>query len=37
MEEARGMIESGEKAYIYKDFPNATGDTTKPAVIFGEK
>lgn len=36
MEEARHLIETGEKAYIYPDFPNATGDTTKPEAIFGK-
>jgi hydroxylamine dehydrogenase len=35
MEEANHLIETGEKAYIAKDFPNATGDTTKPVSIFG--
>jgi len=35
MEEARRHIESGEKAHVYPDFPNATGDTTRPAEIFG--
>jgi len=34
MEEARHLIETGEKAYIYKDFPNATGDTTRPKMLF---
>ncbi len=37
MEEARKLLESGEKAYVAKDFPNATGDTTKPKAIFGDK
>ena len=36
MEEANHLIETGQKAYIAKDFPNATGDTTKPAKIFGK-
>jgi hydroxylamine dehydrogenase len=35
MEEARHHLESGEKASVYPDFPNATGDTTKPKEIFG--
>jgi hypothetical protein len=30
MEEARELIEENEKAYIAKDFPNATGNTAKP-------
>ena len=34
-EEADGLISSGRKAHIYRDYPNATGDTTRPAVIFG--
>ncbi len=37
MEEANHLIETGEKAYVAKDFPNATGDTTRPPKIFGEK
>ena len=35
MEEANHLIETGQKAYIAEDFPNATGDTTKPVKIFG--
>jgi hypothetical protein len=35
MEEANHMLETGEKAYRTVDFPNATGDTTKPPQIFG--
>ena len=35
MEEANHLIATGEKAYVYPDFPGATGDTTKPAAIFG--
>lgn len=35
MEEARHLIETGEKAYVYPDFPAATGDTTRPPKIFG--
>jgi hypothetical protein len=31
MEEARDLIEHNKKAYIAKDFPNATGNTTVPA------
>jgi len=34
MEEARHLIEKNEKAYVAKDFPNATGDTTKPKAVF---
>jgi hydroxylamine dehydrogenase len=30
MEEARDLIEHNKKAYIAKDFPNATGNTTVP-------
>ena len=36
MEEADHLFKTGEKAYIYPNFPNATGDTTRPKVIFGE-
>jgi len=34
MEEARHLLETGEKAYIYKDFPNATGNTERPPMLF---
>ena len=34
MEEANHLIETNTKAYIATDFPNATGDTTKPKVLF---
>jgi hypothetical protein len=37
MEEANHLIESGQKAYVAEDFPNATGDTTRPVKIFGDK
>jgi len=37
MEEADHLIETGEKAYVAEDFPNATGDTTRPPKIFGEQ
>jgi hypothetical protein len=37
MEEANHLIETGQKAYVAKDFPNATGDTQKPPKIFGNK
>ncbi|WP_028313602.1 multiheme c-type cytochrome [Desulfatibacillum aliphaticivorans] len=36
MEEANHLIKTGEKAYVAKDYPNATGDTTKPKEIFGQ-
>ena len=36
MEEANHLIETGRKAYVAKDFPNATGSTIKPAKIFGK-
>jgi hydroxylamine dehydrogenase len=35
MEEANHLIETGQKAYVYPKYPNATGDTTKPVKIFG--
>jgi hypothetical protein len=34
MEEANHHLETGKKAYKAKDFPNATGNTTKPPEIF---
>ena len=34
MEEARHLLETGEKAYIYPDFPNATGNTERPKMLF---
>jgi len=37
MEEANHLIKTGEKAYVYPTYPGATGDTTKPAVIFEKK
>jgi hydroxylamine dehydrogenase len=37
MEEANHLIETGKKAYVAKDFPNATGNTQKPPKIFGNK
>ncbi len=37
MEEARKLIKNNEKAYVAEDFPNATGDKTKPKEIFGDK
>ena len=36
MEEANHLIETGQKAYVAKDFPAATGDTTRPPKIFGK-
>lgn len=30
MAEGRHLLETGQKAYKYKDYPNDTGDTTKP-------
>ncbi len=37
MKEARHLLETGEKAHVYKDFPAATGNTTKPVEVFGAK
>jgi hypothetical protein len=37
MEEADHLIDTGEKAYVYPKYPNATGDTTRPPKIFGKK
>ena len=34
MEEANHLIKTGEKSYKAVDYPNATGDTTKPPEIF---
>ncbi|MDD2605865.1 MAG: multiheme c-type cytochrome [Desulfobacteraceae bacterium] len=34
MEEAGHLIETGEKAYVAKDFPNATGSTERPKAVF---
>jgi len=36
MEEANELIKHNKKAYIAKDFPNATGTTTKPKEIFSK-
>ena len=33
MEEARELIEHNKKAYVAKDFANATGNTTKPPEV----
>ncbi len=35
MEAADHLLETGEKAYIYPKFPNATGSTQRPEKIFG--
>ena len=37
MEEGRELLTHNKKAYVAKDFPNATGDTAKPKEIFGKK
>ncbi len=37
MEKARHLIKTNDKAYKHPDSPNATGDTTRPVEIFGEK
>ncbi|MDX9785263.1 MAG: multiheme c-type cytochrome [Desulfobacterales bacterium] len=34
MEEANELIKHNQKAYKAEDFPNATGKTTKPAMLF---
>jgi len=34
MEDVNHMIETGEKAYKAVNYPNATGNTTKPPEIF---
>jgi len=36
MEEAEELEKTNTKAYIYPGYPNATGDTTRPAKIFGK-
>jgi hypothetical protein len=36
MKAANHMLETGEKGYMPPVFPNDTGDTTRPAQIFGE-
>ena len=36
MEEGRDMIKHNKKAYIATDFPNATGNTTRPKELFPE-
>lgn len=37
MEESRHLIENNQKAYVATDYPNATGDTTRPRVLFPDK
>jgi hypothetical protein len=37
MEKARDLIKHNKKAYIATDFPNATGNTTRPKEIFPEQ
>ncbi|WP_027369908.1 multiheme c-type cytochrome [Desulfovermiculus halophilus] len=34
MAEAKHLLKTGEKAHKYEDFPNASGDTTRPEVLF---
>jgi hydroxylamine dehydrogenase len=34
MHEARNLIEHNEKGYRFPDYPNATGNTTRPKVLF---
>ncbi len=36
MEEANELIHENRKAYKAENFPNATGDTTKPEAVFGK-
>jgi hydroxylamine dehydrogenase len=36
MQEAEDLIKTGNKAYIYPNYPNATGNTQKPSKIFGK-
>lgn len=36
MKEAGHVLESGEKAHVYTNYPGATGDTVKPVEIFGK-
>ena len=37
MEEAKHLLETGEKAYIATDFPAATGNTQRPPKIFKDQ
>lgn len=36
MEEANELLAKGEKAHRYENYPNASGDTTRPVQIFGK-
>ncbi|EFK10014.1 conserved hypothetical protein [delta proteobacterium NaphS2] len=36
-EEADHLLKSGKKAYVYPDYPNATGSTQKPVEVFHTK
>ncbi len=35
MAEARHLLKTNQQAHKYEDFPNASGDTTKPEELFG--
>jgi len=35
MAEAEHLLATGEPAHVYENFPNAGGDTTRPAKLFG--
>ncbi|MGM0645110.1 MAG: multiheme c-type cytochrome [Thermodesulfobacteriota bacterium] len=37
MAEAQHLLDTGQKAHKYENFPNANGDTTRPEVLFGEE
>ncbi len=37
MAEAGHLLGTGQRAHVYKDFPNADGDTTRPEKLFGTK
>jgi len=37
MQDGRELIENNRKSYKATDYPNATGSTTKPVEIFGDK
>lgn len=37
MAEAEHLLETGQRAHVYENFPNANGDTTKPEVLFGKQ
>ena len=36
MEEAASLEKAGDKACVYPNFPNATGDTNRPTAILGK-